>query len=232
MARVLPQPLDELRLGLEDVDRRQARRRHGRRVGGREEERPRAVLEHRPQGLRSGDVATEHADRLRERADLDVHPAVEVEMVDAAPAVPPEHPGRVGVIDVDDRVVLLGQLDDLRQLGDVAVHAEHAIGDDEDGPVRIGFADLPQGLAQGVHIGVREDLAARLRQADAVDDARVIEGVGHDRGALGREDRDDAGVAGEARLEREDRLDVLEGRQARLELLVQPHRAGDRADRS
>ena len=49
--------------------------------------------------------------------------------------------------------------------------------------------------------------------------------------ALRREDRDDAGVGREARLEGEDRLGVLEGRQARLELLVEAHGAGDRAHR-
>ncbi len=49
--------------------------------------------------------------------------------------------------------------------------------------------------------------------------------------ALGGEDRDDAGVAGEAGLEGEDGLDVLEHGQPCLELLVEAHRAGDGADR-
>ena len=63
-ARVRPEPLDELRLLLEDADRLAAGRGDGRRVGGREEERPRALDEDVAEGLRAGDVAAEHADRL------------------------------------------------------------------------------------------------------------------------------------------------------------------------
>ena len=76
---------------------------------------------------------------------------------------------------------------------------------------------------------MRKDLALGLGEANAVDDAGVVQGIADDRGALGREDRDDAGVAGEARLEGQDRLDVLEGGEARLELLMQAHGAGDGA---
>ena len=37
----------------------------------------------------------------------------------------------MGVVDVDDRIGLLCRLDDLRQPGDVPVHAENAIGQDQ-----------------------------------------------------------------------------------------------------
>ena len=53
-----------------------------------------------------------------------------------------------------------------------------------------------------------------------------------DHRTLRREDRDDAGVAGESGLEGEHRLDVLERGQPRLELLVERHRAGDRPHRA
>ena len=61
-----------------------------------------------------GHVAAEHADRLRQRADLDRDPAVEAEVVDAAPAVPAEDARGVGVVDHDGRAVRLGRLDDRR----------------------------------------------------------------------------------------------------------------------
>jgi hypothetical protein len=58
----------------------------------------------------------------------------------------------------------------------------------------------------------------------------VVEGVGHDEVGLAGDGRDDARVGGEAGLEGEDRGDLLEGRQLRLERLVHRHRAGDGAD--
>ena len=81
-------------------------------------------------------------------------------------------------------------------------------------------------------VAVRIDLAGRLRQAHAVDDRGVIEGVGHDQVGLAGDDRDDAGVRGEARLERQDGGRALERGQLGLERLVHRHRAGDRPDRA
>ena len=59
---------------------------------------------------RPGDVAAQHADRLGEGPDLDVHPAVQVEVVDAAAPVAAEHARSMRVVDVDDRLRLLGGL--------------------------------------------------------------------------------------------------------------------------
>ena len=79
---------------------------------------------------------------------------------------------------------------------------------------------------------VREDLARRLREAHAVDDRGVVERVGDDQVLLAGDRRDDAGVRGEAGLERQDRLDALELGELGLERLVLGHRAGDRPDRA
>src|SRR5207237_8706284 len=100
------------------------------------------------------------------------------------------------------------------------IQAKDAIGQNKDDSVGSSRSrtDLAQRRAQRVDVGVRKDLALGLGEANAVDDAGVVQGIADDRGALGREDRDDAGVAGEARLEGQDRLDVLEGGEARLEL--------------
>ena len=68
-----------------------------------------------------------------------------------------------------------------------------------------------------------------LGQPDAVDDRGVVELVADDQVALAGDGRDDAAVGREAGLEGQRRLDVLEGRQPSLELLVQLHRARDGA---
>ena len=62
--RVRPEPLDQLRLLLEDPDRLAAGGRDGRRVRGGEEERAGALDEDVAQGLRAGDVAAQDADGL------------------------------------------------------------------------------------------------------------------------------------------------------------------------
>ena len=64
-ARVRPEPLDALRLVLQDVDRGEAGGRHGGRMRRGEEERPRPLDEEVAQVLPAGDVAAQDADRRR-----------------------------------------------------------------------------------------------------------------------------------------------------------------------
>ncbi len=78
-----------------------------------------------------------------------------------------EDAGRVGIVDRQGRVVLFGQLEDIRQLADVALHREDAVGDDE--PVA-GARRLYERLLESLHVRVLVDLTVRLRHADAVDD--------------------------------------------------------------
>ena len=95
----------------------------------------------------------------------------------------------MGVVDEDRGTVLLGGLDDAGQRADVAVHGEDAVGHHEDEPV--GRAGLGVALrrgpredgAQGGHVLVRVDLPARPREAHAVDDRGVVEGVADERSA-------------------------------------------------
>ena len=130
-ARVLPQPLDELRFLLEHLDRGEAGGGDGRRVGRREEKRPGAVVEELDQRARAGDVAAQRADRFRQRPDLDVDAAVHPEMVDGAAAMAAEHAARMRVVDHHDAAELVGQVAQLGKGAEVAVHAEDAVGDDE-----------------------------------------------------------------------------------------------------
>ena len=131
VARVLPQLVDALRLLLQHVERRDAGGRDGRRMRGREQERPSAMVEKLDEIARAADVAAERADGLRQRADLDIDAAVQVEVVDGAAAVAAQHAGSVRVVDHHDGAVLFRQRGQLRQRADVAVHREDAVGDDQ-----------------------------------------------------------------------------------------------------
>ena len=102
-----------------------------RRMRGREQERPGAVVQEVDQRAAAGDVAAERADRLRQRADLDVDAAVHAEMIDGAAAVAAEHAAGVRVVDHHDAAVFLGQRAQRRQRPEVAVHAEDAVGDQQ-----------------------------------------------------------------------------------------------------
>ena len=106
----------------------------------------------------------------------------------------PEHAGGMGIVDEDGRPVLFRRLHDPGQRADVTVHAEDAVRDDEDesvGLTRVG-PDLGRppdpGLAQGHDVLVRVHLARRLREAHAVDDRGVVEGVADDEVGLAGDD--------------------------------------------
>jgi hypothetical protein len=90
----------------------------------------------------------------------------------------------VRVVDDHDRVVLARELDDLGKLREIALHREDAVRDDELPCVarRSGEA-----VAESAHVGMRvDDLRRRPREADRVDEARVVESVGEDhRGLVG-----------------------------------------------
>ena len=115
----------------EHVDRGDAGGGDRRRMRRREQERPRAVVQEVDERARAGDIAAERADRLRQRSDLDVDPAVHAEMVDRAAAVAAEHAARMRVVDHHDASEFLGERAQIGQRPEVAVHAEHAVGNEQ-----------------------------------------------------------------------------------------------------
>ena len=122
--------------------------------------------------------------------------------------------------------VLLGQVADLGEGRDVAVHREDAVGDDQ--AEAAGSRLLELRLEVG-HVGVRVDEALRLAQADAVDDRGVVELVGDDR-VVGSEERlEDAAVRVEAGRVEDRVLHPEEGGDPLLELQVQGLGAADEA---
>jgi hypothetical protein len=87
----------------------------------------------------------------------------------------------VGVVDDEHGVVLVAQSSDGGEVGDVALHAEDAVGDDPDlaGDVGVGAGGFELVAEVGV-VGVLVDalldaLLDRAGELDAVDDARVVE---------------------------------------------------------
>ena len=79
--RVLPQPLDPLRLLLQNVEGRDARSRHRRRMRRGKQKRPRAMVEVVNQILRPANIAAQRANGLRQRAHLHIHLAVHAEVI-------------------------------------------------------------------------------------------------------------------------------------------------------
>ena len=71
----------------------------------------------------------------------------------------------------------LGEVADAAEVGDVAVHREHAVGGDQ-AEARVG--GLVSLRLEVVHVAVRVAQPLRLAEADAVDDAGVVQLVGDD----------------------------------------------------
>ena len=145
---------------------------------------------------------------------------------DAAAGVA-DDPGAVRVVHDERRVVLPHELDDLRQLREVALHREDAVGDHERALPRFQRGEL---LAQGVHVGVLVDRLARgLREPDRVDDRRVVQLVGEDHRVLVGQARDRGLVRVPARHVGERGLGADELGELALELEVRLERAADEA---
>ena len=79
------------------------------RMRGREQERPRAVVKELDERPAAGDIPAERAERLGQRADLNVDAPVHAEMIDGPAAVLPEHAARVRVVDHHDAAELFGE---------------------------------------------------------------------------------------------------------------------------
>jgi hypothetical protein len=133
----------------------------------------------------------------------------------------------VGLVDQQAAAVATGEIRELRERRDVAVHREDPVGRDQ-GRATGRPAQAP---FQMLDVGVPVDEGLRPRQPAAVDDAGVVEGVREDHLATLRQRRDRSAVGEVARAEQQGRLGSLELGQPRLELAVDRHRAGDQPGR-
>ena len=152
-----------------------------------------------------------------------------LEVIDGAAAVFPKHAARMRIVDHHDRAVFFGERRQLGDAAEIAVHREHAVGDQD---LLLGGGQLLDDLASRVDVLVREHLDRRLAQPRAVDDAGVIQLVGNDHVLFGEDGGHGAGIGREAALEHHHGFDVLEFREPLFELHVHGHGSRDGANRA
>src|SRR5580704_14989 len=181
-ARVVEQLRAQLRGVLEELEHGKTRSRDHRRDAVGKEVRPRALPQPLDDFLTRGDVAATAAPQsLAEGAGENVDARRHATMLGRAAPGRSHETGGVRVIHHHQGVVTFGQVADLAQPGDEAVHGEYPVGRDEP---RARARGLLQTLLELRHVIVGVAVALRLAQANTVDDAGVVEGVGDYRVAL------------------------------------------------
>ena len=127
----------------------------------------------------------------------------------------PQHAGGVRVVHHKRQAVATADARQLRQARHIAVHAEHGIGDDK--PLARTFPHNLRLQVRWVVVGV--NYCARPRQAAAVNDAGVVEGVAEDMAFCAAQSADDAHIGRIAAVAQQGGLAALEAGQQ----VLQPH---------
>ena len=204
--------------------------RRGQRVG--EQVGAGLLAEHRHDLAAAGDVAAGGAaEGLAERAGVDVHPVRDAGVFRRAGAGGAHEAHRVGIVHHDQGVVLLGEVADRFERGQEAVHREDAVRDDDLAAGRVllrGGLDQLRFEVRHVLVGVAEALG--LAEPDAVDDGRVVQGVGDDGVFRAEEGLEHAAVGVEAAGEQDGVLGAEERRDTLFQCQVQVLGAADEAD--
>ena len=133
-----------------------------------------------------------------------------------------EHAEAVRVVHHDAGTILLRKPHDLRQVADVAAHAEHTVGHDQ---FACGIGDLLQLPFKVLHVVVAVAQHGGVAELAAVIDARVVLPVADDVIILAGNGTDDAEVALEARGERHHGFLAEEMRKLLFQLHMQLQRA-------
>ena len=131
----------------------------------REQIGPRPLAQEVDDRLRRGDEAAHAAaERFAERAGDDVDAIPRAGQRRRAAPLLAEMAGGVAVVDQHQRIVAVGERADVGELGDIAVHREHAVGRDqlEARPVGCG---LLQPVLELVHVGIGEAVAVAPSRA-------------------------------------------------------------------
>ena len=199
------------------------RKRIGKEIG------PGALAQEIDDRLVGGDEAAHAAaERLAERAGDDVYAVARAGQRRRSATLLAEMPGRMAVVDQDQRAVTVGKFADLLQLGDIAVHREYAVAGDELEPRARGVG-LLQAVLELVHVRIGEAVALRLAEPHAVDDRGVVEAVGNDRVLFAQQRLEHAAIGVETGGEH-DRIRLAQVLGDRLlELTMQRLRSADEA---
>ena len=173
-----------------------------------------------------GHEAAQGGQGFAEGTHVDVYLVLQTEMAGRAPSALADDAQSVSVVHHHPSAVLLGQGADLRQLADVAAHAEHAVGDDESA-VAVGHF-LQLGL-EILHIAVA--VAGELAEAEpaAVVDAGVVLHVADHVIVHAHQGADDAQIGLEAGGKGQHVLLAQEGGQLFLQLQMHLQRAVQKA---
>lgn len=145
----------------------------------------------------------------------------------------------MGFVDIQRSAVAFGQAHQRRQVGAVAVHAEHGFGEDQ-----FAAGVLPQQVVEMLEIVVAEDLRLRAGDPAAMHDAGVVQRIAENRRRICRvagadfsvgaahdasQRRDHRGIGLETAGEKQCGLAAFEGRQLFLHRQGDLARAGDQA---
>ena len=227
--RVREQPLAKILRRLEEIQHRDRRRGDHRGERVREEVRPAALPQQLDDLLASTGVAAGcAAERLAEGPGEHIDAAHHASRFMRASPVRPHEPDGVRVVDEDERAMLVREVADRAQVRDDAVHREHAVCRDE---LEAGILRRLELALEVGHVVVRVAEPLCLREANSVDDARVVQRVA-DHGVLFREDRlEQPAIRIEARAIEDRVLGAEEARESPLQLLVDVLRPADEADR-
>ena len=157
----------------------------------------------------AGDVAADDAEGLAERA-LDQRDAVhQPALLGNAAAARAVEPDRMDLVEVGHRAVLLGDIEDLADRGDVAVHRVDALEGDDLRPVGLERGELAVEVGRVV---VLPDPLLGARMADSLDHRGMVQRVREDHRVR---------QAGPERAERRPVRDVARGEEQRRFLAVQ-----------
>ena len=228
-AVLLQSAVDELGFLQQHVQRRQARGGDRGRMRGRKEERAAAVLEKVDQVPVARDIAAQGADRLRQRADLDIHAAVQPEVIDRSASVVPEHPARVRIVHHHDEPCSSARS---HRSGSAPRSPSMLKTPSVISSLRGRARQLSDDAARGVDIAMGKDFDRGPAQPGAVDDAGVVQLIGNDEVVFRQNGGDGSGICRKAALKHDRRFRLLELGEPPLELHVDLHRAGDRAHRA
>ena len=230
-ARQLPQAGDTLRLAIEDAQRSQRRRRVRRGDSNTVDKAGRRVLQVLDELGGAGDVPAAAGKRLGERAhpDVDGGGGDAGVLADAAPG-PPHRAERMGLVDIEQRVVLFLDVDEAREVGVVAVHAVDAF--DRDQHAAVAVADAREEHVERAPVVVGETAAGRAGEPRALEDRVVRQDVVDDEVARAHQVPDGRDVGRVPRDEDDRRRRAEEGRECALEVAMDLLFAGDEAARA
>src|SRR5215469_1131113 len=176
---------------------------------GREQKRPRAMVQIVDQVAASAYIAAKRANGLRECSHLYVHPRGAVEVIHTAATVAPQHPAGMRVVNHHDRAILVAEVAELVDGANIAIHRKHSIRDDQ---LTAGFGlDLLQQFLCMRGVLMAEDLDLRAREPRTINDAGMIQLIRDNEVFLPQNARDRAGIGCKSRLEDNACLDTFEG---------------------